>query len=616
MNNWALASANIAEALAAFAYRLDGKELSDRGHKIQEAILLCPTLFPLAFAALGGRSLKRIALWRAQEGTSLGFLEHVIGSQSLVAAIGHAITLHSLNLLTLVMLAFWALSPLGGQSALRLVHETNSTISETRSVFYANVDAPSQFPAQAFSEDALNRVNGVVATALLTADTLETSPIDTWSHPKIPRLDVLEEAESNNDTIREWYDVDRQKQYSYASLTGVGVINLSEDGATNFTLPYEYMYFNCELSTHNNITSSEHVPGVVNTAPNALTQMKWLNELNNANNLESGGLFPRNATLTNVFSSYREFFMYIRGTAIKPEALIYGSKEIGLNYFIFECSMKSVMVEANVICEADSCYVQRLRRLNKARQDRMANATGFPWDVVNNGYTNKFLIKHLAMVGGNQTQPVSAPNPVDTYLNGERPWARNELGVFPTHNWTQLIKNPQSITALSHRMTRFMNTFWDSSRWPLATTRNDPFARVSLDESGTPPVGMIMNATRAIVTWQIPIYRANVGWVACLVICSSVLLLLGIISAFLSLRIVVPDIFDYVSSFTRDNPYVKAPHGGSGLNGAERARLLRKLPVQLGDVKPNADVGYLSVRSVQGSEDCKYGRARSERMYR
>lgn len=60
------------EALAALAHRLDGQEFSDRGHKIEEAILLGPTLFPLAFAALGGRSLKRIALWRAQEGTSLG----------------------------------------------------------------------------------------------------------------------------------------------------------------------------------------------------------------------------------------------------------------------------------------------------------------------------------------------------------------------------------------------------------------------------------------------------------------------------------------------------------------------------------------------------------------
>jgi hypothetical protein len=59
-------------ALAALAFQLDGKTISDRGRRIQEATLLGPTLYPLAFAALGGRSLKKIALWRAQEGTSLG----------------------------------------------------------------------------------------------------------------------------------------------------------------------------------------------------------------------------------------------------------------------------------------------------------------------------------------------------------------------------------------------------------------------------------------------------------------------------------------------------------------------------------------------------------------
>ena len=59
-------------ALAVLACRLDGKDISDRGRKIQEAILLGPTLFPLAFTALAGRSLKKMALWRAQEGTTIG----------------------------------------------------------------------------------------------------------------------------------------------------------------------------------------------------------------------------------------------------------------------------------------------------------------------------------------------------------------------------------------------------------------------------------------------------------------------------------------------------------------------------------------------------------------
>jgi hypothetical protein len=72
-------------ALAALAYRLDGEEISDRGRKIQEAILLSPTLFPLAFAALGGRSLKKIALWRAQEGTTLGVSTLKLSSSSTIS---------------------------------------------------------------------------------------------------------------------------------------------------------------------------------------------------------------------------------------------------------------------------------------------------------------------------------------------------------------------------------------------------------------------------------------------------------------------------------------------------------------------------------------------------
>jgi hypothetical protein len=125
-----------------------------------------------------------------------------------------------------------------------------------------------------------------------------------------------------------------------------------------------------------------------------------------------------------------------------------------------------------------------------------------------------------------------------------------------------------------------------------------------------------MNDTEAIVTRQVPIYRANAGWVACLVICSCILLLLGVFSFFLSLRITAPDIFDYVSSFTRDNPYINAPQGGSGLDGAERARLLRKLPVQLGDADASAETGYITMRSVDGKKDCQQGRVRRERLYR
>lgn len=189
--------------------------------------------------------------------------------------------------------------------------------------------------------------------------------------------------------------------------------------------------------------------------------------------------------------------------------------------------------------------------------------------------------------------------------------------LHPVTNWTSYLDNPQKTIDMSRRLTSILNTFWDASRWPLAITRDDPFAKISLNSSTKKPnAPLTMNKTEATTLRNVPVYRTNKGWVAGLLFCSTILLLLGIFSVFLSFRIMVPDIFDYVSSFTRDNPYVDAPQGKSALNGAARARMLRALPVQLGDVDAGKDVGYITVRSVDGKRDREQGKVRRNRMYR
>ncbi|KAJ4365520.1 hypothetical protein N0V83_008139 [Neocucurbitaria cava] len=587
-------------ALAGLAYKLDDKHISPYGEHINQLILLGPTLFPLAFAALGGRSLKKIALWKAERGTTLGALEHIIGSQSLVAAVGHAITLHSLNFLTLGLLVLWALSPLGGQSALRLLHETNTTVSEARPMFYANVDAGSDFPRESYNEDVDNRVNAVLSTSLMTADTLDFTGLDTWGHLKIPRIDALEQDEARNSSDRPWFDVVNQVNQTYASLTGVDVMNLEMGADASLTIPYEYMHFDCEMHPSTNATSN-------------LGVMKYLNELQKAERLESGGAFTLNATWTTFLK--RGFFIFGIADGITAQKLLYGSQFFSGSIYLFECSMSSVLVEAYIECTTATCEAKRLRRLNTPRQERYQNY--LPYDVVRSAYTFKYLIANIPGIGG--TTSISTPNPIDAYVYGVTPWSLESTGLAPRLNWTEYIGVPQKSVDMSRRLTKLLNTYWDASRWPMAITRNDPYmnSTSSLNTtSGEPVEELRMNKTDAVVTTQVSIYKADVPWVVSLVICSSILLILGLVSFVLSLSITAPDIFDYVSSFTRDNPYVNAPKGGSGLDGAERARLLRKLPVQLGDVEPTSDVGYIAMKSVESEKDCQQSRIRRERMYR
>lgn len=151
----------------------------------------------------------------------------------------------------------------------------------------------------------------------------------------------------------------------------------------------------------------------------------------------------------------------------------------------------------------------------------------------------------------------------------------------------------------------------------MAVSLSDPFARESFDPStGLPDSNLKLNSTEAVVTLLVLTYRLNAPWAALLIICSIVPLLLSVFGLYIQVRSVAPDIFNHVASLTRDNPHVKAPASGSGLDGADRARLLRKMRVQLGDVDAESETGYIASKSVDGGDDCRSARIRRDRLYR
>jgi len=531
-----------------------------------------------------------------------------------VATIGHAITLRTLDILTLTLLVFWTLSPLGGQSVLRLLHETNSTITENRSVFYSNVDAPSQLKGSTLDKDLYNRGNAVVSTALMTAENLEWTPEDAWNHPKIPRIEDLEAAASKNSTDRPWHTVDSNGTYSYASLAGVNIMNLAEHGSTNFTVPYEYMYFTCELSPQSNFTKLTEVDP---PQPYPQSLMNYLLGLQNQTKLITQGWTNTPVNTTSSLFTDNSFFMYTKGTPDKLEALLYGSRYItSLNFFLWDCSMNSVMVEANIICESDKCGIDRLRSADTT--SRNATVPGFtPFGTTHDWQWNRYFVQALASLGGEASR--QAVNPVDAYIFNETQWAVTDptAGVISSmQNWTTYIGEPQKAVDLSHRLTRVLNTYLDATRWPSAITRSDPFGTKSLNATGQPSDALTMNSTEAVVSILDPVYRVDAPWAAILIICSSALLLLGIFGIFVQARTVAPDIFNHASSLTRDNPHVSAPVGGSGLDGSDRARLLKRMRVQLGDAEPQSETGYVALKSINNSDDCRDGRIRKDRLYR
>ncbi len=85
------------------------------------AAALGPTIFPIAFAAVVGRSLQAIAAWKIERVASIATLEQLLGSRTVISALFLPFSLRILDILTPLLVLLWAISLVGEQSSRRVV---------------------------------------------------------------------------------------------------------------------------------------------------------------------------------------------------------------------------------------------------------------------------------------------------------------------------------------------------------------------------------------------------------------------------------------------------------------------------------------------------------------
>ena len=93
-------------------------------------------------------------------------------------------------------------------------------------------------------------------------------------------------------------------------------------------------------------------------------------------------------------------------------------------------------------------------------------------------------------------------------------------------------------------------------------------------------------------------------------VASSMLLLFGVYGAIVKYKIRGPQVLVFVSTMTRDNPYINLPPGGCTLDGLERTRPLKNMEIKLRDIAPHHEVGHiaLSDAKVFETERLAFGR--------
>jgi hypothetical protein len=161
-----------------------------------------------------------------------------------------------------------------------------------------------------------------------------------------------------------WTDVDFTKDVIYASLIGVGIFGLKIDSTMRFSLPYEHMFVDCKQYTR--ASNDEKLVFFLTFPKFDIVASGWPQE--------QRGIFsrPLRAGTETVHTESSFFLVRInRSSKHPPNNVYYGSRDIIRTntagpaiqcVALYECSRKSLLVEARIECISDNCKVYQMRR--------------------------------------------------------------------------------------------------------------------------------------------------------------------------------------------------------------------------------------------------------------
>lgn len=178
-----------------------------------EVIKVATSAWPIVFAAVVAQVFKAYATWRVERGIKLMQLEQLIGSNSFGSAIKQPMVLRQLDILSLVLLLTWCLSPFGSSALQRTIHTGFATKIDPVDVWYLKQYGVNKVFGH-WNADNLTSTTDHAAgnemaailflSTLVPYDTTGTthSPeyMDSYNMPylKKPRVDGLADSRGNN----------------------------------------------------------------------------------------------------------------------------------------------------------------------------------------------------------------------------------------------------------------------------------------------------------------------------------------------------------------------------------------------------------------------------------
>ncbi|KAF2997348.1 hypothetical protein E8E13_003562 [Curvularia kusanoi] len=642
--------------LAVATALLNGKPTKDNefGRKVEFAMELGPTMFPIIFAAISGRSMKMIARYLAERGSKISTLELLMASQSVWGTVESQIVMQRISLVGANLLFLWALSPLGGQASLRLMRrEDQHNQAQAKLRYLTTGPAAAAFiPATVgTTRGKFSEAGSLYNAALLAPQADKLGPRDIWGNVKIPSLEALNTSLHDSDG---WVDVASKlaTPEMYASLVGIPIAGLPQDARSNFTLEYNYLTVTCGKFDRHLYPGTHGTDDPTATNYTILNQLipgqVWYNKslsylhpfdplkgrasflIDTPEGMQAPNIMGLRNNVSEVFQGRWDasmgFFNESKLSKAESErprlitfASVYGISEDG-NYQglnIVNCSLYQQHVEALVQCDGEQCATSRLR---KSLTDTRSNAlTAFEHSLTFEYFAQEFPTAIKFNEGSSPTEKFMANTSVFPYIqqagNTDRKQIYVDLNDVPPETFSRRLSLMlNSYYQLSTQSSGYFGDLttnlsaYGPDTLPVTDANvyipsNISITNISTTDWFTPFQQKVwamdspfMGATTtAEITTSTQIFVCDFAWFALLVAASGVIFITGLIAVVLKRKTLGPEMFGFVSSMTYENPWLSIPSGGTMLDGMERARLLKDIEVCIADVRGNEEKGHIAL---------------------
>ncbi|PVF95158.1 hypothetical protein CPB86DRAFT_788342 [Serendipita vermifera] len=514
------------------AIGLHSKEASAFGGLVIQACLLGPTVFPLMFSAILGWCLRTYGRYKSERGVKLGELERLIGSQTVFSFLRFALIFKQLDQLCIMLGILWTLSPLGGQSILRMLSVRQVDLESTETISYLDPYSASEYHAEKNIPLTGTMVTGLYVASIYASPDIKNRTTDVWGAVKIPSIESINFNHQDDDGVAVG-DVS-----SYTSLIGIPIGSTTYKTVTNYTFTLNATTFTTQCQ------EPKTIDGIDVPYP------------------ADGGSF----VLETQFIPPRPYTITVTERNI---SLITFSP--GLSYaVIHNCTLVPNFLLAKVECTSGHCGVTRIKKLEYSVEKLPPSILGQDtWpDIVRElpRSTHHYYVGHSSQT--------------ELYLY-------NPQQLKPNISSSQVDLREVPIAEFSRRFATVINTYYQATL--------SPELRMQSLVSDDPSMVNFLKTTEATIHNLSPnTYQRHWEWAISALVASLAMLGVAITSILLENRVISPDTYGYISSMTRDNPYFPLPPNGCTLEGTERAVLLRNVVVRVEDVAPNKEVGHIA----------------------